>query len=116
MGFQIQVEHLLVPMSYRIWGERFEHLRRNASAALGVRLLVVCSLAALLLSGIIQYGTRLINWNPKFPLQIGNECTEDRPWLGRVLRVEFSDISTPEKLLHDFAGRQLVSPERRQNS
>ena len=90
--------------AYRRWGSRVEEFRRNASTRFSVGVLVGCSFVALIVSGVFQYRTRLSNWDTKFPLLIGNEFTGDRPWMGRVLRVELSDVSTPEELLHDFAG------------
>jgi len=89
--------------AYRRWGSRVEEFRRNASTRFNVGVLVACSFVTLMVSGVFQYRTRLSNWDPKFPLLIGNEFTGDRPWIGRVLRVELSDVSTPEELLHAFA-------------
>ena len=42
------------------------------------------SLAAVLTSIPLQWGTTLHNWDPAYPLLVGNEQTGDRPWHGRV--------------------------------
>jgi hypothetical protein len=93
--------------TYRAWGgsakTHLAEFRRNASPALCVGLLVGCSIVGLLVSGVLQYGTRLGNWDPEFPLLIGNEGTGDRPWQGRVLRMELSDTAASEELVRDFA-------------
>lgn len=89
--------------AYRRWGGRLEKFRQNASFLLSVGVLLSCSFAAVIVFGVLQYRTRLNNWDPEFPFLIGNEFTGDRPWTGRVLCVELSDASTSETLLHDFA-------------
>ncbi|MEM7592212.1 MAG: VanZ family protein [Cyanobacteria bacterium P01_A01_bin.83] len=37
------------------------------------------------------------NWNPNFPLLIGNEQTGDRPWRGRIKQVYFATHSLSEQ-------------------
>jgi len=92
---------------YGAWGRRITvHLRefrRGDSKVLRVGVLFGFAAFALLASGALQYGARLSNWDYDFPLLIGNEATGDRPWEGRILRFDLSDVSTPEELVRDFA-------------
>ncbi|MEB3882589.1 VanZ family protein [Lyngbya sp. CCY1209] len=51
-----------------------------------------------------QYLTRLNNWNPDFPLTIGNEADGDRPWNGRVEQVCWLDRAVPANQIDEFFG------------
>jgi VanZ like family len=64
---------------------------------------------ALLISGTLQARTRLSNWNPEYPLLIGNELTGDRPWRGRVFALEITDGATPAPLVHRFSNGSSVT-------
>jgi hypothetical protein len=37
----------------------------------------------------------LSNWNPNYPLQLGNEATHDRPWSGVIHRLMLRPAATP---------------------
>jgi hypothetical protein len=68
-------------------------------------------IVALLLSATLQARTRLSNWNPEYPLLIGNEHTGDRPWRGRVFAHDISDAATPAASVRRFsAGESVVIP------
>ncbi len=68
-------------------------------------------LVALLISATLQAGTRLSNWNPEYPLLIGNERTGDRPWRGRVFALDITDAATPAASVRRFsAGESVVLP------
>lgn len=47
----------------------------------------------------LQTNTHLRNWDPTFPLMIGNEATSDRPWQGYVSEVAIANQAIdPEKV------------------
>ena len=66
-------------------------------------ILTGCAVALLVVSGLLQYGTRLTNWDDAFYLMIGNERTGDRPWKGRVLRVDLSPEAVSADTIRRFA-------------
>jgi len=61
------------------------------------------TLAALLVSVLLQTQTRLSNWDERYPLLVGNERTGDRPWRGRVFALQLTDAATPAAALRRFA-------------
>jgi hypothetical protein len=55
------------------------------------------------LSSLIQNQARLSNWDNQFPLLIGNEGTQDRPWQGLIKHVQISDRAfTKEEVANLF--------------
>jgi len=69
-------------------------LRNRAS----VKTLASCFVGYLLFSSLVvfalQGATNLNNWEPNFPLLLGNEKTGDRPWRGHI-----SEFSVADKAL-----------------
>ncbi|MEP7308731.1 MAG: VanZ family protein [Acidobacteriota bacterium] len=102
----------------RRWGtaaeERLNRMRAGTSpVTLGV-LMGGFLCVALLVSATLQAGTRLSNWDPKYPLLIGNEYTGDRPWRGRVVALDITDAATPADAVRRFsAGESVALPGAR---
>jgi len=99
----------------RQWGGpaagRLARVRARTSPAALAGLVAGFLIAALLLSATLQARTRLSNWNPEYPLLIGNEHTGDRPWRGRVFALDISDAATPAASVGRFsAGESVVLP------
>lgn len=69
-------------------------LRDRAS----IKTLASCFVAYLLFSSLVAFvlqgATDLTNWDPNFPLLLGNEKTGDRPWHGHI-----SEFSVADKAL-----------------
>ena len=104
----------------RQWGTaaevRLQRMRAGTSPVVLAVLVGGFLCVALLLSATLQAGTRLSNWNPKYPLLIGNEYTGDRPWRGRVVctrnhrRRDTGRIGAP--VLRGRVGRAAWSTDR----
>jgi len=99
----------------RRWGAavatHFARLRAATSSAMLAGLIGGFLVVALMISGTLQAGTRLSNWNSAYPLVIGNEQTGDRPWRGRLFALEITDAATPAASVHQFsAGESVVLP------
>ena len=91
-----------------------DRLRAATSSAMLAGLIGGFLVVALLISGTLQAGTRLSNWDSAYPLLIGNEQTGDRPWRGRVFALEITDAATPAASVRRFsAGESVVLPGRR---
>lgn len=73
--------------------------------------------ASLYLDGIRReyqtLGGSMSNWNPNYELAIGNELTNDRPWLGTLyLAAVYDRALTPEEVDDNFvAGLHTYLPE-----
>ncbi len=69
---------------FRIWNER----RRFLPVVLQPRYLVFCLIIYLILllglGFVLREKSRLMDWQPRFPLVIGNEKTGNRAWTGSV--------------------------------
>jgi len=83
----------------------FERLQLFLSRESVVKIIIFsgCGLTLILLLAS-QYLTRLNNWNPDFPLTIGNEGDGDRPWDGRVEEVCWLDRAVPANQIDEFFG------------
>jgi hypothetical protein len=46
--------------------------------------LVFCNVAVIGVLTVTHSGMRIAGWNCSYPLLVGNESTQDRPWLGRI--------------------------------
>ena len=77
--------------TWRNFNRRWLSRSRLSSAAVSYTLLVLCLMFAL------QRAHNFSNWNPNFPLSIGNEHTGDRPWRGRIDLVYFATYSLSKK-------------------
>lgn len=85
---------------------------RTSTTALAGALAVVLVLT-LLLSGALQARSRLSNWNPEYPLLVGNERTGDRPWRGNVFALTIADAAAPRATMQRFAaGGSIELPGR----
>jgi VanZ family protein len=81
---------------------------RRPVPALGLHVTVLLLAAALL-----QTRTQLSNWDPSFPLVLGNEATGDRPWSGDLLVLEIADRALrPDEVAAAFPSSlaQVVGP------
>jgi len=56
---------------------------------------------AFITSIFLQMETSLSNWNKTFPLLLGNELTEDRPWEGYISKVYITDRALSNDELED---------------
>ncbi|NJP12574.1 MAG: VanZ family protein [Leptolyngbyaceae cyanobacterium RU_5_1] len=67
-------------------------LKKLGVAYVGYTSLIICG------SVVLLSAAQLTNWDPAFPLAIGNEATGDRPWRGQISSVYIANraISTPE--------------------
>ena len=102
----------------RRWGTpaagRLARVRAATSSAVLAGVVGGFLIVALLLSATLQARTRLSNWNPEYPLLIGNEHTGDRPWRGRVFALDITDAATPAASVRRFsAGESVVMPGTR---
>jgi glycopeptide antibiotics resistance protein len=64
------------------------HLRKNRNVRFNLFLYLV---AAFVGAALLQRGTSLRNWDPTFPLLIGNEKTGTRPWEGDIHHLYIAD-------------------------
>jgi hypothetical protein len=102
-------------MAHRVWRARVQAgLRRwrgEASATLLAVLLTAFTISALFCSGALQRQTRLSDWSPDFPLQVGNERTGYRPWRGRLFAFELTAAAAaPESVRQFAAGNSVALP------
>jgi hypothetical protein len=102
-------------MAHRVWGARVQaELSRwgaDASDTLLAVLLTAFTISVLSHAGALQRQTRLSNWSPDFPLQVGNERTGSRPWRGRLFAFELTDAAaSPESVRQFAAGDSLMLP------
>jgi hypothetical protein len=109
------VGSLLGVAADRRWGAaaegRLARVRATTSPVMLAGLIGSLLVVALLVSGTLQARTRLSNWNPEYPLLIGNEQTADRPWRGRVFALDITDAATPAAAVRRFAdGESVVLP------
>jgi len=66
----------------------------------------------ILVSIPLQRATRLSNWNPSYPLFLGNDPTGKRPWQGRIFEVEFANRAISSSRAKEIAAsRQPLSAE-----
>ncbi|NDJ16488.1 VanZ family protein [Myxacorys almedinensis] len=88
---------------------------KRVKRVLSVQNLAVALITWVLLMGLIslslQQAAQLSNWSSDFPLSIGNEKTGDRPWNGRISKVEISDRALSEaEITQVFQGNLLLQP------
>jgi glycopeptide antibiotics resistance protein len=79
---------------YSFWqliGLRFSQVRQSVTVPTVVAALIGWVLLMGFLCLGLQRAALLSNWDLSFPLLVGNELTSDRPWNGKVSRVEISD-------------------------
>jgi len=57
----------------------------------------------------LKDATKLSNWNPQFPLMIGNELTGNRPWKGEISYLHISDHALSEEIIE-----KLFTPNNNQ--
>jgi len=89
-------------------------LRARTSFAILAGLTACFLMFAVLVSGALQRRSLLSNWNPEYPLLIGNEQTGDRPWQGRVFALTITDAAMPVASVRRFAaGQPFVAPGTR---
>jgi VanZ family protein len=51
----------------------------------------------------LPIGPVFFNWDPDYPLQLGNEVTLDRPWLGKIFLLAIYDRAlSPDEVLANF--------------
>lgn len=89
----------------------------TSTSELGITSLVGLAILAasiLLAWGLPVQSPALSNWNPDYPLQLGNEATQDRPWRGVIHRLV---LRPSARSLHQPAGSdadenviEMVSP------
>ncbi len=115
---------LLGFLCFRLWGIRIlaqvSSLAGKCSPLLSVKSLPANLLGygalAILISVPALRSTSLGNWDNGFPLILGNEQTGDRPWRGKIFRVEIANRAIPkgmarvsfENSLSDLMGDALV--------
>ena len=115
---------LLGFLYFRLWGIRIlaqiSSIARKCSLLLSVKSLPANLLGygalAILISVPVLRSTGLGNWDNSFPLILGNEQTGDRPWRGKIFRVEIANRAIPkgmarvsfENSLSDLMGDALV--------
>jgi hypothetical protein len=93
-------------LGYCLWGEKVlsyaSKTAKKSKTALSVKKLTLGFIGyvvlTLLISIVLQSETQLRNWDPTFPLVLGNESTGNRPWQGYIseLYVANRAISTEE--------------------
>lgn len=90
--------------TYFVW-EAFSPGRSRFLADLIQRKLSIRALAIALITWVIfscavcfslQQAALLSNWNPSFPLLIGNEQSGDRPWKGTISHLQIGDRALSE--------------------
>ena len=76
---------------FRTWemgfGRALSRYATGRNLLLGLGLYV---LGAALLTATLKYSARLDNWDPSFPLVVGNEAVGKRQWSGRVESLELA--------------------------
>lgn len=76
-------------------------LLQNIRKRLSIKTLTVCFIGyaslVCLVPFVLQSTTTLNNWDPAFPLLLGNERTGDRPWRGTVSEVYIADRAISEE-------------------
>ena len=66
----------------------------------------------ILVSVPLQRAARLSDWNPSYPLFLGNDPTGKRPWRGRIFEVEFANRAVSSSRAKELAAsRQPLSAE-----
>lgn len=93
-----------------IWGKHFFRWLDTWTARMWrtlspLRLLAIAALylALWVLLGLwLQYGTVLRNWDPGFPLILGNEESADRPWRGSLYTLQIVDRMLTETEVTQF--------------
>jgi glycopeptide antibiotics resistance protein len=87
-----------------------KHVRR----LLTIQNLAIVLSAWVVMTGLVslslQQAAHLSNWNPSFPLLLGNEATGDRPWNGTISAVEISDRALSESEIAQVLQRKSSLP------
>ena len=66
---------------------------------------------AFVISVLLQSQTDLSNWERTFPLLLGNELTEDRPWEGYIFELHIADrVISKEEIENLFSGEVSFDP------
>ncbi|MGE0705470.1 MAG: ABC transporter permease [Vicinamibacterales bacterium] len=104
-------------LAFHAWGSRaVDGLARLRSqhAWFYAALMVAFAGTGLGVSAALQVRTQLSNWDPNYPLLVGNERTGDRPWRGRMFSFELTDAATPFESIRAVAdGNALSIPGER---
>jgi VanZ family protein len=87
---------LAIGSSCRWWGNhpigsRAMVSSRNAPFWVLVFAVVLCNVTVIGILTVTHSGVRIAGWNCSYPLLVGNELTQDRPWLGRIRGVAIYD-------------------------
>ncbi len=107
-------------LSFRVWGDSvFQYasaLVEKSQQWLSPKKLTACFLGygavCFLLSIPLQQTSRLSNWDKTFPLLLGNESTANRPWQGRILRLQIANWAISEEAAKAVsAGGSLDLPQ-----
>ena len=91
---------------------RLHRLRARTSTPALTGALSVVLILTLLLSGALQARSRLSNWNPDYPLLVGNERTGDRPWRGTVFALTITDAAAPPASMQRFSAGGSIRASR----
>ncbi len=91
---------------YYRWGHaavlRWEARFRRAYASRRLLIVAALYLAVLTLpTTLLPRVATLRNWNPTYPLLLGNENTGDRPWSGRIYDVQLADLALTKAAVAD---------------
>ena len=73
--------------------------------------LVIWLVLAFAVSIPVQSGAKLTNWDPTFPLLIGNERSGGAAWSGRVFDVAMADTALTDRQVQAFIKRGSTAPE-----
>jgi glycopeptide antibiotics resistance protein len=96
---------LLGFLCFKVWGKAIlghaSALAAKSRSHLSVKKLTIGFIGYVILiifmSALLQQGTDLTNWDPAFPLIIGNERTGDRPWAGHISELLIADRAVTEE-------------------
>ena len=83
-------------------------------SAKGFAVLALAGAMILVTWGLPVRSAALSNWEPRFPLQLGNEATQDRPWRGEihqlVLRPSARSADRPPVFIDSASFLELAGP------
>ncbi|PSB20852.1 VanZ family protein [Phormidesmis priestleyi ULC007] len=109
---------VLGAIAYLIWcvmapgqSPRFaDFLRRRLSGRVLIAAIVGWLTVTTFIVLTFQQAATFSNWDTSFPLLLGNEQTQDRPWTGTISKVEISDrASSASEVAEIFEHQGFVS-------
>ena len=109
---------VLGAIAYLVWcaaapgqSPRFaDFLRRRLSGRVLIAAIVGWLTVTTFIVLTFQQAATFSNWDTSFPLLLGNEQTQDRPWTGTISKVEISDrASLAPEVAEIFEHRGFVS-------